>query len=486
MKRPHRVLPLILGALAAWPPVAAGQTAAPSAAAERPAVGPARPFTPAPRQEATLPNGLQVVVARHPSVPKVTAGGVAKGAGLAADPSGRAGLAAFTADALLEGTTTRTSEQLRREAFGMGGSLTAASGQDHSAIEIRGLSEYLPDLLALLADVVLNPNFPENELATLKTRQLQALQQQRASPQFLSNREFRRTLFGAHPYSRVTADESAVKALDRQALVEFHRARYQPSNATLIVVGDVDPASAIAAAERAFGSWKGGGKEAVTFPAVQPKSGRQVVFVQRPGSVQSSISVGNLAVKRSDLRWYALSVTNTLLGGAFNSRLVRKLREEKGYTYSPQSQFVAFGDAGYYRFGGDVRSEVTGAALEELFKEFERLMAEGAVEQELTDIKQYMRGLYATRMAAQNQMAAELVTVYLYGLPKDYLETYQARVTAVSPADVGSAAKVLLAPGDAVIAVVGDWTKVKEQLAGYGEITFLDPEGRALAAPPSD
>jgi zinc protease len=485
MTRAHVLLPLIVSALVGTGPLeAAAQTGA--AMPARPGVGPARPFNPAPRREATLSNGLQVVVARHSSVPKVTAVLVVKGAGLATDPSNRAGLAAFTADALLEGTTTRTSEQLRREAFGMGGSLTAGSGQDFSIVQIRGLSEYLPDLFTLLADVVLRPSFPEGELTTLKARQLQMLQQQRASPQFLSHREFRRVLFGEHPYSRVTADEEALKALDRSALIAFHEARYQPSSATLIVVGDAEPDATIQAAERAFGSWKGTEGRPEPLPPVQAVDGRTVVFVQRPGSVQSSISAGNLAIKRSDPRWYGLSVTNTLLGGAFNSRLVRKLREEKGYTYSPQSQFTSFGDAGFYRFAGDVRSEVTGAALEELFKEIERLMAGGAEEQELADIKQYLRGLYAIRMAAQTQLASELVTVYAYNLPKDYLETYQTKVSAVSPADVKSSAQVLLAPDDSVIAIVGDWGKVKDQLKGYSHIVFVDAEGRMVPAPVSD
>jgi zinc protease len=480
------LLMLLVGALSAVDSVVASAQPAAAAPPARPLVGQPRPFVPAARQEAKLPNGLQLVVARHGSVPKITAALVAKGAGLAGDPTGRAGLAAYTTDALLEGTTTRTSEQLRREAFGMGGSLTTVSGQDYSMVQVRGLSEYLPDLLALLADVVVNPRFPEDELAALKTRQLQALQQQRASPQFLSNREFRRSLFREHPYSRITAEEADLKSLDRPALVEFHAVRYQPGQATLIVVGDVQPDAAIKAAERAFGSWKRTETKLAAVPPAQPVTGRTLVFVQRPNSVQSSISVGNLSIKRSDPRWYGVSVTNTLLGGSFNSRLVRKLREEKGYTYSPQSQFSAFGEAGFYRFAADVRSEVTGPALDELFQEIDRLIASGAEEQELADIKQYMRGLYAIRMAAQTQLAGELVTVYLYDLPKDYLETYQAKITAVASADVKASAQALVSPANSVISIVGDWNKVKDQLNGYGKVSFVDPEGKALPEAPAE
>lgn len=482
MKALHTSLLVVASALAVLCAPEAARAANRQEPGTRPAVGPARPFNAPPRHEATLANGLRVVVARDASIPKITAVLVVKGAGLAADPPRQAGLAAFTADALLEGTATRTSEQLRREAFGMGGAINAFSSQDYSSLEIRGLSEYLPDLLALLADVVVNPSFPDGELSTLKARHLQALQQQRSSPQFLSNREFRRALFQEHPYGRVAPDQQALETMTRESVRAFHATHFVPGRSTLVVVGDVREDEAVRAAERAFASWKAGQGETATLPAAKPPSGRTVVFVERPGSVQSSISVGNLTVKRSDPQWYALSVTNALFGGSFNSRLVRTLREEKGYTYSPQSQFTAFGEAGIYRFGGDVRTEVTGAALGEVFREIDRLVAGGAEEQELADIKQYLRGLFATRMAVQTQLAGELAAMYLYDLPKDYLETYQTRIGAVSAADVKAAAPVLLAPAQSVISVVGDWSKVADQLKKYGDVTVLDVEGRPMPA----
>lgn len=473
-------------ALAAATPLAAQGPAA-GAPASRPAVGPARPFNPPARQETTLANGLRVVVARQASIPKVTAALVVEGAGVAADAADAVGVAAFTADALLEGTTTRTGEQLRREAFGMGGSLTAGSNLDYTIVQIGGLSEYMPALLELLADVVVNPSFPDGELATLKAQHLQALQQQRASPQFLSNRELRRALFRDHPYGRVTAEERTLEGLSRATVRQFHETNFAPGRSTLVIVGDVRPEGAKKAAERAFSAWKGGQAPAAPVPAApEPGAERAIVFVQRPGSVQSSISLGNQTVRRSDARWYALSVTNALFGGSFNSRLVRKLREEKGYTYSPQSQFLSWGEAGVYRFGGDVRSEVTGAALGEVFDEIDRLVAHGSEPQELADIKQYLRGLFAIRMAVQANVAGELATIYLYDLPNDYLETYQDRIGAVSAADVKSAAPLLLTPDRSVIAIVGDWDRVKDQLRQFGGITFRDTEGRTLPAAPSE
>ena len=189
-------------ATAVAPPAAFAQTSAtaqtPSADAQRPAVGPERPFQLAPRVERTLPNGLRVIVTRQAVVPKVSAM-LTVMTGLASDPADRPGVAALTAEAIQEGTTRRSSREIRDAAFGMGASLSASASQDYTTIQLRGLTEFTGGLLDLLADVAANPTFPEQEVAILKQQRLQALMQENASPQFVSNREFRRALFGDHP-----------------------------------------------------------------------------------------------------------------------------------------------------------------------------------------------------------------------------------------------------------------------------------------------
>lgn len=455
-----------------------------SAPTERPTVGPPRPFTPPARHERTLSNGLRIVVVRHPTVPKVSAVLTLR-TGVAADPADRPGLAAFVADAVQEGTKSRTSQEIRTEAFGMGGSLTATVSQDATVVSVRGLSAYTDGLVALLADVVRNPTFPEEELTILKANRLQELEQQKSSPQFLSNREFRRALFGDHPYARVTATPDAVTAIDRAALSAFHTAHYRPNHAVFIVVGDVTPETVFAAAEKSFGSWEKGDVPSSAFPDLPALEGRKVVFVQRPNSIQSSISVGNFSVNRADPRWYELTVANTIYGGAFNSRIIRNIREEKGYTYSPFSQFAAFGDAGFYRFAADVRSEVTGATLTEVYKEIDLLRKEGAAGAELEGAKQYLRGVFLITTKTQAGLANALTTIYTYELPANYLETYQEKISAVTPEAVREAARTLLGSSDSVIVIVGDYPAVKDQLIGLGEIVFLDIEGKRLPGPPS-
>ena len=271
--------------------------------------------------------------------------------------------------------------------------------------------------------------------------------------------------------------------MDRAKLAAFHRDHYRPNNAFLLIVGAIDPDAMIAAAEKAFGAWARGDVPSPPFAAPPALSGRKVLFVQRPNSIQSSIALGNIAVKRSDARWYELTLANTVYGGAFNSRIVSNIREEKGYTYSPSSILTGFADAGFYRFAADVRNDVTGATLAEVFKEIDKMRAEGSDGSELQGAKQYLRGIFPIQTATQTGLAGTLNNVYVFGLPKDYPETFRAKISAVTPAQVKGAATTLFGSENSVIAIVGDWAKVKEQLGGFKDITFLDADGKTIPPP---
>jgi zinc protease len=448
----------------------------------RPAVGPERPFEPPPRVERTLANGLRVVAVRYPTVPKVSVVLTIQ-SGLAVDPADKSGLAQFVTDAVQEGTTTRDSRKIREEIFAMGASLSAAAGQDTSSFTIRGLADTMPAMLALLSDIVRNPTFPEQEIELLKANTAQVLQAQLASPQYLANRAFRQTLFGPHPYSRIGPTLTTVKGIDRAAIVEYHKTYYRPNNAFVVVTGDVTPDAAFAAVEKALGSWARGTVPPPPTPPVPSLDGRKVVFVQRPNSVQSSISVGNFTIRRSDPRWIVMNVANQIYGGAFDSRLIRNIREEKGYTYSPQSQFQAMGQTGLYRAVADVRNEVTGATLKEIYGEIDKLRAEGPSEQELNNTKTYARGLFVIQNATQNGFANTLNTMYSFNLPKDYPETFQKTVSSLSTEAVKTGAQMLLGSEDSVIVVVGDWNQVKDQMSGFQNISFVDINGNPTKPP---
>lgn len=452
------------------------------AAPQLPPVGPERPFAPAARSERTLSNGLQVITLRHATVPKVTAILGIK-SGLAAEPAEKAGMAQFVVDLAQEGTATRSSEQIKREVFAMGASLNGAAGQDASTFQVRGLNTTLPQMLAIVADVARNPSFPQAELDLLKARTEQQLQAQTASPQYVNNKTFRQTLFGNHPYSRIGVTPETLPAIDRASIVNYHQTFYRPNNAFLIVVGDVAADQVFAAAEKAFGNW-----ERRALPEAKPTplpvlKGRTLVFVQRPNSVQSSISVGNFVPQRDDPRWYTLQLANQIFGAAFDSRLVRNIREEKGYTYSPQSVFQSMAQGGLYRAVADVRNDVTGATIKEIYAEIDKLREGGPEAEELSDAKQYSRGLFVLQNASQTGLAATLNTMTTFNLPKDYPETFQRQISQPSGEAIKTGAQMLLGSMDSVVTIVGDYTKVKDQLTGFSNIKFFDLTGKPIPEP---
>jgi zinc protease len=448
----------------------------------KPEVGPEKPFAPPPRVERTLANGLQVIAVRYATVPKMSAMLTVK-AGLALDPAGKGGLAQFVADTAQEGTATRTSEQIKREVFAMGATLSGVAGQDSTTFQMRGLSESMPRMMALLSDVVRNPAFPQAEVDLLKANTAQQLQAQMASPQFVSNKVFRQSLFGDHPYARTGATLESLPQIDRAAIAAYHSAYYRPNNAVLIVVGDVAPEAVFAAAEQAFASWARAAVPEAKAPAMPTLKGRRLVFVQRPNSVQSSISVGNFTTRRDDARWYTLQLANQIYGAAFDSRLVRNIREEKGYTYSPQSQFQAMADGGFYRAAADVRNDVTGATLTEIYAEIDKLRAGGPEAEELADAKQYARGLFLIQNATQAGLAGTVNTVNTFGLPKDYPETFQRQISQPSAEAIKTGAEMLLGSENSVVVIVGDFPKVKDQLAAFTNITFVDLSGKPIPEP---
>jgi zinc protease len=338
-------------------------------------------------------------------------------------------------------------------------------------------------MLTLLADVVRNPTFPQAEVDLIKANTAQQLQAQMASPQFVANKLFRQTLFGDHPYARTGVTPETLPAIDRASLVEYHKTYYRPNHAFLVIVGDVAPETVFGAAEQAFGVWARGTVPSPKAPALPALQGRRLVFVQRPNSVQSSISVGNFSIRRDDERWYTLQLTNQIFGAAFDSRLVRNIREEKGYTYSPQSVFQAMAEGGLYRAVADVRNDVTGATIKEIYGEIDKLRAGGPEAEELSDSKQYSRGVFLLQNATQAGFAGTINTVNTFGLARDYPETFQRQISQPSAEAVKTGAEMLLGSQDSVVVIVGDYTQVKEQLAGFSNITFVDLTGKPIAEP---
>ena len=406
-------------------------TRAPEVTMAVPALAAERPVTWPKRTRARLSNGLQVVLAEAHSIPKFH-GELFFRAGEALVSDRSIGLAEMTSTVLRTGTAKRSSRQIEEDLRRLGADLGASAGQDTSAISFAGLSEFAEPLLQLVSELAREAVFPEPEFERERRQKLEEVKLERTSPGFLAGERLRKILFGEHPYARISPSEAQVAAYKREDLERVYREIYTPENALLVLVGDFDSQAMLKTVEKIFGNWEGRKPAAKEAPGLPKFSGRRVYLVNNPGSVQTQILVGCHAITRKHPDWIRLGLANSLYGGAFNSRLVMNIREDKGYTYSPRSGVTPLRQHGYFSISAAVRNDVVAASLTEIFYELDKLRSLPVPAAELADAQNYLTGLFSMGLATQEGLLAQFSTVELNELPADYLETYRDKVRALT------------------------------------------------------
>lgn len=447
-----------------------------------PPPGPARPLNLPKITERKLSNGLTVVLAPLPNVPKITTQLLFL-VGQAADREKHSGIAQLAATVANEGTDTRTSRQIKEELRSMGGTLGLFTDTDASSMFGSALAEFAPKYFELMGDIAQHPSFPETEVALAKDNLIQGIRAQRSQPAFLANERLQKAIFGQHPYGFVVPEEKSLSALTRADLKEFVSKYYVPNNAVLIVVGDFQPDAAFAQIEKAFGSWQRRELPKEEMPAPPSRDRRQIYFVNRPGSVQSEIYIGNISIPRKNPDYFAIRTANTIFGGSFYSRLTRNIREEKGYTYSPFSSSNTIAKAGFFMTGAAVRNEVTGPTMLEMFYELDRMRVLPVTDEELKAAKIYSTGNFSVELASQAGLTGRIASIYMYDLPHDFIENFRPKIEALTPADIQRAAARYFDTYHAAVVVVGDYEKVKDQVAPFGDITLYDADGNLVSQP---
>lgn len=457
-----RILSGVLGLAVALPLLAQ----APAKEAP-PAPGPAKPFALPQPQRFTLDNGLRVTFVPYGSVPKVVVR-LAVRAGNAFESKDEVWLADLTGKLMREATKTKDATALSTEAARMGGSLDVGVGEDRTLIGGEVLSEFAADMVRLVADVALNPTFPESEIARLKADLARQLSLQKSQPQPIAQEAFRKALYGDHAYGRMFPTPEQLQGYTAAQARAFYERNSGALRSQLFVVGRFDAASVEKAAREAFAAMPKG----TPAPSLDPKphSERRIVLVDRPGAVQSTLVVGLPVVRPDDPDWIPLQVTHTLLGGYFSSRITANIREQKGYTYSPFSQLSTRVRDAYWAQNADVTTAVTGASLKEIFGEIDRLQTEPPPAAELKAVQNYLGGTFVLQNSARGGIVNQLLYLDLQGLGDEYLRTYVEKMNAVTPAQVSEMARKHLEDGRMTIAVVGDRKAIEEQLKPYGPI----------------
>ena len=428
-----------------------------------------RPF------ETTLPNGVHVMILEDHRFPLITAQIEIDGAGSMFEPAGQPGLASATARLLTEGTKTRTSQQIAEQIDSLGASLSSSAGFGSGAANVMasGLSDTFEQWFAVALDVLLHPSFPADELAQYQSREKSALLQQRSRPAFLANQTLSRVLYGAYPAAVVSPTPESVDALTPATLADWHQAHYLPQNAVLAISGDVHAATLVPKLRTLLAEWKRTKSAVKVAPGPAPATKEKIYLVDRPGSVQTTLLMGNLAIDRMNPDYPALVVLNEVLGAGSASRLFLNLREEKGYTYGVYSNIIARKYAGPWTAGGDLRSEVTDGAMTEFLRELNRIRDEKVSEEELEAARRSVVARFALSLETPQQVIAYAVARKAYNFPADYWDKYPAQITGVTADDVQRVARKYVDPATMQIVAVGDAGKIKAVLEKYGSVVMV-------------
>jgi len=431
--------------------------------------------------ETTLENGLRVVIFEDARLPLVSFR-LAFYHGDANDPAGKTGLTSAMASMLSEGTRDYTSLQLAEKIERLGAGVSARASDDFTVLAASSLSLYASEILALLAEVVLRPTFPETELDLYRRNTVEHLKFQRSQPPFLAGEQAARLIYGEHPYATVTPSAAEVESLKRDELLRFHTDTLLPNNAIFIAVGAVDREELLTELDAAFGGWEKGTVPTPDFPDAPTRDARSITIVDRAGSAQSNIVIAGSGVKRNDPDYFPLLVMNQVLGAGASSRVFMNLREEKGYTYGAYTRLEAKMLAGTFEATAEVRTAVTGDSLKEFFYELERIRTDIVNEQEMADAKNFLTGVFPIRAETQEGLTNLIVNQHLYGLPENYLQTYRDKVHAVTADEVLRVAQKHVRPDEAAIIIVGDAEEILSQVSAYADdIEIFDTEGNRQA-----
>jgi zinc protease len=431
-----------------------------------------------------LENGLTVLLNERPGLPVVSANLVVK-TGSGANPADKPGLANFTAAMLDEGTSSRSALQIADQVAQLGADMSAFSSMDAIQVNTSSLKRNFAALLDLMADVVRRPSFAPEEIERQRASRLGSLAQQRENPNAVATVAMYAALYGsAHPYGYTElGTEASNKGITRDDMQKFWSQNFVPNNAALVVSGQITAAELRPLVEKAFGDWTRGTAASPALGEPATTSAR-LVLVDKPGAPQTQLRVASIGVPRATPDYEALRVMNEALGGLFSSRINLNLREEHGYTYGANSQFVFRRSAGPFVVGTGVRTDVTGPAVSEIFKEIREMRATAMTADELTMAKDSLIRSLPSDFQTSGDVTATTANIYVFDLGLDYFTKYPSRLSAVTSEQVKAVAEKYLVPEKLIVVAVGDRAKIRGDLQkmNLGGVELRTADG-TLATP---
>jgi zinc protease len=438
-------------------------------------------------QRSTLSNGLKVILAERHEVPLVNFT-LAFDAGYAADQLAAPGTSSMTMALLTGGTKTMNALQISDRQELLGAQISAGSNLDLSTVHLSSLKSKLDDSLALYADVVLNPSFPQSDFDRQQKQTLAGIKREENSPVAAALRVMPGLLYGSgHAYGNPltgSGTSASVGKMTREDLVKFHDAWFKPNNATLVIVGDTTLGEVTPKLEKLFSGWKSGNVPKKNVKTVDLPAKSTVYLIDKPGAQQSVIVAGVVAPPEGNPKEIAIEAMNDGLGGNFGARLNMNLREDKHWSYGASMRFWDARGQRPYLAIAPVQTDKTKESLVEMNKEFHDVVGSRPLSQEELEKVQANETLSLPgSRETQNAVGGSILDLVQFGLPDDYYETYAGKVRGLKTSDLADAAHLVVHPDQLTWVIVGDRAKIEAGVKelNLGELKYLSADGKPLA-----
>jgi predicted Zn-dependent peptidase len=431
-------------------------------------------------QEATLKNGLHVVLLESNHRLPIFSMEMVLMSGGFSDPADMRGLANMTAILMREGTAKHTSREISEALDTIGANFMVNSGVSSFTTNITtgGLTENLDQILDLYAEIIRTPKYPTEEVERYKSRVIDSMPQTRANPGFLAQERLLQAIYQSHPASLNISPAEAIRKISMADMMKFHDENYVPNNATLYIAGDVTLKEMLPKLEKLFGDWKPGSVKQPTLPPIPAQAETRIHLINRPGSVQTVFQIGSLSLERTSPDYVAVQVMNRILGVGPPSRLFLNIREDKGYTYSVGSSVSSGRYPGLFTAQSPVRTDVTEGTIREFMNEFKRIRDEKVTPLELENAKRAIVGQFALQLENPAGQLNNIITQKMYNFPANYWDTYPQKVNAITAEDVQRVAQKYVDINHMQIVAVGDASLTRAVLAKFGSVQEYDGDGK--------
>lgn len=412
----------------------------------------------------TLPNGLKSQMVQYGAIPKVNIQLIVKTGNVHEGPN-EVWLGDLTSLMMKEGTQTMDFKTISRKVAAMGGDINIGTGGDQTYVTGSVLSEFAPDLIRIMADVIMNPSFPASELDRLKSDLKRNLSVDKTVPQSQATEKFFGIIYKDHPYGRIFPTEAMLDSYNLDMVKGFYNKNFGAKRTVVYVVGKFDEDATAKAISESLSGWKEGPE--VSYPPVTQVRTNEVAIIDRKNAPQTTIMLGLPTLTPKDQDFVALQVTNSMLGGSFGSRITSNIREDKGYTYSPFSTIQNNKGVSIWYEQADVTSEHTGASLREISKEIRRLQSEPPSKEELEGIQRYMSGIFVRQNSNPNGIIGQLNFIDLHGLSDSYLSDRVKNIYAVTPEKVSQMTTDHFKYENMTLVLVGDKKLLQKQIKAH-------------------